>query len=81
MSITGEQCGSSWGGGRGPDGMQIRCICTVFAHFEALSLDSQSLKVIPSDKNAYEITLRGSGWTRSGSDHFRILLGLQETSK
>ena len=68
------------GGGPGYPGIEIRCICTVFAHFEALSLDSQSLKSAPTCKNAYEITLRGSGWTRSGSDHFRILLGLQETS-
>ena len=81
MSITAEQCGSSWGGGRGDPGMQIHCICSVFAHFKALSLDSQSLKVILSDKNEYEMTLRGSGWTRSGCDHFRILLSLQETSR
>ena len=69
------------GGGAGPVGLQIRCICPVFAHSEALSLDSQSLKVTLSDKNAYEMTLRGSGWSRSGSDHFRILLDLQETSR
>ena len=69
------------GGGPGYPGIAIRCICTVFAHVEALSLDSQSLKSTLSDKNAYEITLRGSGWTRSGSDHFRILLSLQEISR
>ena len=65
MSITGEQCGSSWGGGAGPLGMQIRCICTVFAHFEALSLDSQSLKVIPAWYLPCEITLRSSDRSRS----------------
>ena len=81
MSITGEQCGSSWGVVRGPAGMQIRCIYTRFGDFEALSLDSQSLKLIPTCKNAYEMSLRCSGWTRSGSDHLRILLGLQETSR
>ena len=47
-------------------GIEIRCICTVFAHFEALSLDSQSLRSMLSDKNAYEMTLQSSDRPRSG---------------
>ena len=46
-------------------GIEIRYIYIVFAHFEALSLDSQILRSIPSDKNAYEITLQSSDRARS----------------
>ena len=51
----------------GAPGIEIRCICTVFAHFEALSLDSQSLRSIPSDKNAYEMTLQAQIGPDQGS--------------
>ena len=54
------------GVGAGDPGMQIPCIYTWFGDFEALSLDSQSLRSIPSDKNAYEITLQSSDRPRSG---------------
>ena len=57
--------GSSRGGFYGP-ALKSAAYVQVFAHFEALSLDSQSLRSIPSDKNAYEMTLRSSDRPRSG---------------
>ena len=65
-------------------GIEFRCICTVFAHFEPLSLDSQSLFCILSDKGAYEMTLQSSDRSRSGStpwETFGRLLGPQMTSR
>ena len=57
--------GSSRGGVLVPS-IEIRCIYNAFAHFEVLSLDSQSLFRILVDKNAYEMTLQSSDRPRSG---------------
>ena len=50
----------------GLPGIEIRSIDTVFAHFEALSLDSQSLRSILVDKDTYEMTLQSSDRPRLG---------------
>ena len=57
------------------------CIFTALAHFEALRLQSQQQKLMPSCKNAYEITLRSSDRTRSGSPQLGAFWSSLETPR